>query len=110
MPAAARREQWRSMRTRERGLGDGRGEPCRDLTGGGAAVRDAIGNADPTEAAAGDEKAGMRRELTLDGGESIEVSDLVLRVGVLPAVNAREERIAGDPDQRTHGPQRRGDH
>ena len=62
-----------------------RSEPCRHLSGGRAAVGDAVGDADAAEAAAGDEQAGVRRQCALDRRHAIEVPDLVLRVRRAPS-------------------------
>ena len=69
-------------------------EPFGHLPAGRAAVGDAVGNADAAKAAAGDEQAGMPRERALDRLEPRQVADLVLRARALPAVDAREERLA----------------
>ena len=57
----------------------------RGAHGGVAAVRDAVGDPDGAEAAAGQEQAGNRRDAPLDGGHAREMADLVLRALSRPA-------------------------
>ena len=55
------------------------------------AVGDTIGNADATKAAAGHEKPGVARERAIDCRDRVQMADLVLRVGAIPAVDAVED-------------------
>jgi hypothetical protein len=52
------------------------------------AVGYAVGNANGSEAAAGDDDAGGCNEAALDPLNTIEVTDVVLCAGVVPAVHA----------------------
>src|ERR1051325_6501746 len=76
------------------------GEPFGDCAAGGAAVGDAVGDADTAESAAGHEESRVPRQRALDRLHTIEVPDVVLRVGAIPPVDAREERWTGDAQQR----------
>src|SRR5256885_10392494 len=73
-------------------------EPLGDLSRRCASVRDAIRNSHAAESAAGDEHSGMALEAPLDGGHPPQVTDLVLRVRPLPAIDARERRLSVDAD------------
>src|SRR4051812_11224289 len=66
----------------------------------GSRVRDAVGNADAAETAAGDEKAGMPREGGVDGGNPIQMTDFVLCIRTWPAIDASEQRGPADADER----------
>ena len=52
------------------------------------AVGDAVRDADAAEAAAGDEQPGWRPSARSIACEPREMTDLVLRVGALPAIDA----------------------
>jgi len=71
-----------------------------------AAVRDTVWNADAAEAAAGDEQTRMAGEGAVDRRHAFDVPDLVLRVGALPAIDARQQRRATDAEQRRQRGQR----
>src|SRR5262245_15038420 len=68
--------------------------------GGGAAVRNAVGNTCAAEAATGDIQTGVAGQSGFDGGHTLQVTDLVLRVRALPAVDPRQQRWGADPEER----------
>src|SRR5204862_60172 len=70
---------------------------------------DAVGDPDAAEAAAGEEHAGMPRERAIDGGHAVQMADLVLRVAAIPAIHAREQRLAAHADERLQGAHRQRD-
>src|SRR5262249_1703465 len=80
--------------------GDALFEPLRRAPGGRASIGNAIGNAYAAEAAASDEQTGMSPECAIYLRNPLQMSDLVLRVATVEAVDTGEERIAGDSDQR----------
>src|SRR5260221_2896341 len=59
----------------------------------------AIGNSHAPEAAPGDEYPAVSREAPLDRLDASQVADDVLGAGAGPAVDARQNRSAGDAEQ-----------
>src|ERR1051326_7057953 len=78
-------------------------DPGGHLPAGRASVRDAVGDPDAAEAAAREEHAGMPRERPIDGGDAVQMADLVLRVAAVPAIHAREQRLAAPARERVAG-------
>ena len=66
------------------------GGVCTDL----ARVRDAVGNAHAAKAAAGQEQPRMSGQRAVDGGHTIQVTDVVLRVAALPALHPLQLGVA----------------
>ncbi len=76
------------------------GQIVRHLPGGRPTVGDAVGDADAAKSAAGDEDARSPREAAIDCVDPRRVADFVLGGAALPAIDARQQRLAAETDER----------
>ena len=82
---------------REKGLfGMGQIQGLQDVVCGFGAGADAVGNADAVVGVAGESEVGQFAGGLLDRVDSFDVAYVVLRHGVIPSINAGEERVGGE--------------